>query len=195
MHRKIVARAGATGEHYIANTREEYRHIWIAAAGGGVLTAFTAAIKMFILVLGLAPFLAGFGYGLNYAVSFVLMQTFGLMLATKQPAMTAATLATIMRDQPGSARLDDIVTVIAKITHSQLAAAVSNVLVVSIAAYVLDAYWRLATGGPILDPQVASHVYQTLSPLDSGTVIFAALTGVILWLSSLAGSRSGAPGL
>ncbi|MDP1769309.1 MAG: hypothetical protein Q8L74_10970 [Nitrospirota bacterium] len=187
LHRKIVDRSGVTGEHYIANDRAEYRHIWVAAAGGGVLTAFTAAIKMFILVLGLAPFLAGFGYGLNYAVSFVLMQTFGLMLATKQPAMTAATLATIMRDHPGSARLDDIVTVIAKITHSQLAAAVSNVLVVSVAAYVLDACWRLVTGGPILDLQVASHVYETLSPLDSGTVIFAALTGVILWLSSLAG--------
>jgi site-specific recombinase len=187
LHRKIVDRSGATGEHYIARDRQEYRHLWVAAAGGGVLTAGTAAVKMFIYTLGLAPFLAGFGYGLNYAVSFLLMQTFGLMLATKQPAMTAAALATIMREQPGSSRLDEIVEFITKISHSQIAAAVSNVVVVSAAAYALDAAWRLLAGRPILDLDAAAHVYETLSPLDSGTVIFAALTGVILWLSSLAG--------
>ena len=187
LHRKIVDRSGTTGEHYIARDRQEYRHLWLAAAGGGVLTAFTAANKMFILGLGLAPFLAGFAYGLNYAVSFVLMQTFGLMLATKQPAMTAATLATIMREQPGQSRLDDIVEFITKISHSQIAAALSNVVVVSLAAYLLDACWRVVTGGPVVDLHAAEHVYETLSPFNSGTVIFAALTGVILWLSSLAG--------
>ncbi len=117
--------------------------MWVAAAGGGVLTAFTAAIKMFILALGLAPFLAGLGYGIDYAVSFVLMQTFGLMLATKQPAMTAATLATIMRERPGASRLDDIVEFMTKISYSQIAAAVSNVIVVSLSAYLLNACWRL----------------------------------------------------
>lgn len=187
LHRKIVDRSGAAGEHYIAQDSREYRHIWLAAAGGGVLTAFTAAVKMGILGLGLAPFLAGFGYGLNYAVSFVLMQTFGLMLATKQPAMTAATLATIMREQPGPSRLDDIADFITKISHSQIAAAVSNVVLVSISAYLLDTVWRFASGGPVVDLHAAEHVYETLSPLNSGTVIFAALTGVILWLSSLAG--------
>ena len=187
LHRKIVDRSGTTGEHYIARDRQEYRHIWVAAAGGGVLTAFTAANKMFILGLGLAPFLAGFGYGLNYAVSFLLMQTFGLMLATKQPAMTAATLATIMREQPGQSRLDDIVEFITKISHSQIAAAMSNVIVVAFTAYLLDAAWRLLAGRPVVDLHAAQHVYDTLSPLNSGTVIFAALTGVLLWLSSLAG--------
>ncbi|MCC6140639.1 MAG: hypothetical protein IT389_08490 [Nitrospira sp.] len=187
LHRKIVDRSGSTGEHYIAHDRQEYRHIWSAAAGGGVLTAFTAANKMAILGWGLAPFIEGFGYSLNYAVSFLLMQTFGLMLATKQPAMTAATLATIMRERPGPSRLDDIVEVITKISHSQIAAAVSNVIVVALSAYVLDACWRMATGGPIIDAHAAEHVYDSLNPLHSGTVPFAVLTGVVLWLSSLAG--------
>lgn len=187
LHRKIVDRSGATGEHYIAQDRREYRQIWVAAAGGGVLTAFTAAIKMSIFALGLAPFLAGLGYGLNYAVSFLLMQTFHLILATKQPAMTAATLATIMREQAGAARLDEIVAFIKRISYSQVAAAVSNVLVVSASAYLLDTCWRAVTGAPILDLHAAEHVYETLSPVNSGTVIFAALTGVTLWLSSLAG--------
>ncbi|SPP66681.1 hypothetical protein [Nitrospira lenta] len=187
LHRKIVDRSGVTGEHYIAQDRREYRQIWAAAAGGGVLTSFTAAIKMSIFTLGLAPFLAGLGYGVNYAVSFLLMQTFHLILATKQPAMTAATLATIMREQPGTARLDEVVAFIKRISYSQIAAAVSNVLVVSASAYLLDACWRAVTGSPILDLHTAEHVYETLSPVNSGTVIFAALTGATLWLSSLVG--------
>ncbi len=43
--RKIVDRAGETGEHYIAHSRKEYRHIWLAAAGGGLLTIGTAVVN------------------------------------------------------------------------------------------------------------------------------------------------------
>ena len=46
LQRKIVERAGRTGEHYIAWTRKGYWHIWAAAAGGGALTVFTAANKI-----------------------------------------------------------------------------------------------------------------------------------------------------
>ena len=35
LQRRIVDRAGKTGEHYIAENNEDYRHIWAAAAGGG----------------------------------------------------------------------------------------------------------------------------------------------------------------
>ena len=45
----------------------------------------------------------------------------------------------------------------------------------------------LFAGGPLVDLHAAEHVYDTLSPLNSGTVVFAALTGVLLWLSSIAG--------
>ena len=41
----LVDRSGEVGEHYIAASKSEYRQIWIAAAGGGILTAFTAAMK------------------------------------------------------------------------------------------------------------------------------------------------------
>ena len=51
LQRKIVERSGQVGEHYIAWTRAEYRHIWLAAAGGGLLTVFTAAFKTSIVGL------------------------------------------------------------------------------------------------------------------------------------------------
>ncbi len=43
--RKVVERTGKTGEHYIANSRREYRDLWKASLGGGLLTVVTAADK------------------------------------------------------------------------------------------------------------------------------------------------------
>jgi site-specific recombinase len=187
LQRKIVERSGQTGEHYIAWTRGEYRHIWLAAAGGGLLTVFTAAIKTQIGHLDLPLFVGGLLAGLNYAASFLLLQAFGLILATKQPAMTAAALANIMRSHSGTQRTDLIVTTAAQIVRSQLAAALGNVIVVAIGAYAFAALWQLALGAPFLDEAAAQHVFDTLSPVDSLTVWYAALTGVLLWAASVIG--------
>jgi site-specific recombinase len=187
LDRKIVERSGEAGEHYVASDRRDYRHIWAAAAGGGALTVFTAAIKMAVHHLSLAPFPESFLYGLNYAVSFLMLQAFGLILATKQPAMTAATLAKIIQTHEGDDRLERVATFFSRLTSSQIAAAASNVLVVAAGATVFDGLWRLAAGHPFLEAEVAANTFETLSPLDSGTVFFAALTGVLLWMGSVAG--------
>ena len=187
LQRRIVDRAGETGEHYIAETPDDYRHIWIAAAGGGLLTVGTAAMKMAIAGAGLALFVEGFTSGLNYALSFLLLQAFGLMLATKQPAMTAAALATIIRDRKGGERLDVIVDYAACICRSQLAATIANVVLVATGAYAFDAMWQFVTGHSYLSAAEAAYVFHSLSPVDSGTVFYAALTGVVLYLAALVG--------
>jgi len=185
--RKIVDRAGETGEHYIAYTREQYRHIWSAAAGGGLLTVGTAALKVTIAGAGLALFQEGMLAGINYAISFLLLQAFDLVLATKQPAMTGATLAAIFRERQGSDRLDEIVDFTARICHSQVAAATANVAVVALGSIAFEAIWRQLTGGPFLGHDKALAVQQSFDPTASGTMFYAALTGVILWLASLIG--------
>lgn len=187
LDRKIVDRTGKTGEHYVAATRPEYRHIWLAAAGGGIVTVFTAAFKMLVHEWHLAAFPESFLYGLNYAISFLLMQAFGLILATKQPAMTAAALASILRETTGDDREERIAGFFARLTSSQLAAALSNVLVVSAGAAAFVAAWGALAGRPWVDEKTARETFFVLSPLDSGTVFFAALTGVLLWLGSVAG--------
>jgi site-specific recombinase len=187
LHRRIVERSGETGEHYIAMSKREYRHIWLAAAGGGFLTAFTAAVKMVVTHSHLPLFVEGFLASLNYAGSFLLMQAFALILATKQPAMTAAALAKIIREGKGHERSEEIVEFLARISRSQLAAAISNVCVVFLTAYAFNALWRLASGHPFLDEHTAQDVFVTLSPTNSGTIFYAALTGVLLYLGSLAG--------
>ena len=187
LHRRIVERSGETGEHYIARDRTEYRHLLLAAAGGGVLTVGTAAVKLWASELPGSDFLHGLMYGVNYAVSFMILHHCHLVLATKQPAMTAATLATILRDKGDSRRLDEIVDRIARICHSQLAAAAGNVVVVGLGALALTSVWHLVTGHEFLGTEAAHKAYTSFSPLNSGTVFYAALTGVILWLSSLVG--------
>ena len=109
------------------------------------------------------------------------------MLATKQPAMTAATLAGILRDHQGTERAEEIVDYAALISRSQLAAAFGNVGAVALGCYVFDAFWRFVTGHAWMAVEEAEGIYHSLSPVNSGTVFYAALTGLILWLASLAG--------
>ena len=186
--RKVVDRTGDTGEHYIATTPAEYRWMWRAAIGGGLLTVFTAAIKMRIVDAHLPLFFEGFAAGTNYAVSFVLLQVFGLVLATKQPATTAATFARIIRDNRGQERSSKLTEFVSRITSTQLAAALGNVLAVSAGAVVFEWLYKLLFAHSYLARESASHVYETLHPFASGTAFYAIVTGVILWLAALAGS-------
>jgi site-specific recombinase len=187
LDRKIVDRSGEAGEHYVAASRTEWNRIWVAAAGGGAITVLTAAVKMAVHGWHLAPFPESFLYGLNYAVSFVLLQAFGFVLATKQPAMTAAALANIVREAEGEDREDRIASFFARLASSQLAAAIGNVVVVGVGCAAFEGLVRLLAGHPYLALGEAQEVFETLSPIDSGTAFFAAVTGVTLWLASLAG--------
>jgi site-specific recombinase len=185
--RKIVERTGKTGEHYIANSRREYRQIWMASLGGGLLTVLTAAFKMRIVEAHLPPFIDGIIAGTNYAVSFIVLQHFHLALATKQPSVTAATFAGIVRTTHGRARLEQLGEFISRISRSQLASAAGNLLAVGFGCLIFAKLWALVSGQPYLEVPSAAHVYETLNPLASGTMIYAALTGLILWVAALAG--------
>jgi site-specific recombinase len=185
--KKIVEWAGKTGEHYVTDNREEYRQMWYAALGGGLLTVGTAAIKMMVTHRGLPPFVEGFLAGLNYAVSFVLMHIFHLALATKQPSMTGAALAGILHRCHDNSRVDELVSYVQRIVRSQLAAAFGNIIAVGAGAVVFSLIWKSAFGAPFLGVETADYAVKSMNPIHSGTVFFAILTGVILWLSSLAG--------
>ncbi len=186
--RKVVDRTGDTGEHYIANSKPEYWLMWRAAIGGGLLTVFTAAVKLRIIEAHLPPFVEGLASGTNYAVSFVLLQVFGLVLATKQPATTAAAFARIIRDNRGAQRSSKLTDFVARITSTQLAAAIGNVVAVSAGAVLFEMLWRVIFRESYLPELSATHVYETLNPFGSGTGLYAIETGVILWLAALAGS-------
>ncbi|HYN28214.1 MAG TPA: hypothetical protein VES94_07945 [Burkholderiales bacterium] len=185
--RKIVDRSGKTGEHYVARNLREYRHIWFAAAGGGLLTVVTTAVHLNLTEGGLTLCVEGILAGLNYAVSFLLLHHFNLMLATRQPARTAATLATLLRSRDRNERLDRLVEFTVRVCSSQFAAAVANVIFVFFGAFVFSYLWHLALGRDYLGVKEAQHVFQTLSTVNGSTVFYAALSGVILWMAAMVG--------
>jgi len=183
--RKVIERAGRTGEHYVASSRREYWRMLVSAAGGGVITAGTAIAKFQIKWQHLPLFIDGVASSMAYAASFLVIQFLGFTLATKQPSMTAAALAGTIRDGTGPERLDGLLALIARIARSQFAAAVGNVATVIVVAGLFDLGWQQMTGAPFLDPGTARGVITSFDPLRSGTIVFAALTGVLLWMSSL----------
>jgi site-specific recombinase len=184
--RKIIERAGESGEHYITRTRKEWVGMLASAGGGGMLTAGTTALKYLVSWMHAAPFVEGFLASANYALSFLAMQLCGFTLATKQPSMTAAALAGAIKDAKRDPEaLEPLVTLIARICRSQLAAAIGNIVLVIPAALAFDTLYRARTGHPFLDPEHAEHSLHSLDPFHSGTLFFAALTGLLLWLSSL----------
>ncbi|HYK36060.1 hypothetical protein [Alloacidobacterium sp.] len=185
--RKTVERTGHSGEHYIANNRREYWQMWLAALGGGLLTVFTAAIKLRIMEASLPLFITGFLIGTDYAISFLLLQIFGLALATKQPSVTGATLAGIVRENRGVSRWSKISDFAACISRTQLAAALGNVIAVCLGAIAFNQLWHKIFLHPYLPPAAAKRVYETLHPFASGTGIDAAITGVILWAAAVIG--------
>jgi site-specific recombinase len=183
--KKIIERVGHTGEHYVTSSRREYFKMLGSAAGGGFLTAFTVIGKFWAKWAHFAPFIDGMLAAADYAGSFVAMQLLGFTLATKQPSMTAAALAATIKEAKGKHNLDDLVVLIARIARSQFAAAVGNVFTVIPVAILLDLLWVGTTGHHFLDDKSAHASIDSFDPLHTGTIFFAALTGVLLWLSSL----------
>ena len=95
---KVAERSAETGEHYITRTPAEYRDMVGHAAGGGAVMAFTTLAKFAVGGLALSAFWVGFWAGMNYAISFVIVQLLHFTVATKQPAMTAPAMAAKLKE-------------------------------------------------------------------------------------------------
>ena len=184
--RKVAERSAETGEHYITRTRGEWWAMLRKALGGGAVLAGTTFLKFFVLALGLSAFWAGFGAGLNYAASFVLIYLLHWTVATKQPAMTAPAMAAKLDDVGNDAALEDFVDEVAHLIRSQAAGIVGNLAMV--APVVLGVQWlaKQAFGAPLVGPVDAAHVLHSLTLLGP-TPFYAAFTGVLLFASSLFG--------
>ena len=181
---KMAERSAETGEHYITRDKNEYRQMLGKAMGGGAVTALTTGLKFAIVGLGLSAFWSGFGAGLMYAASFILIQLLHLTLATKQPAMTAPAMAAKLKDIEGGQAIEDFVDEVTHLVRSQVVAVFGNVLMVVPAVLLVNVLVMLASGRPMISPKEALHVLDTLTLLGP-TLMWAAFTGMILFASSL----------
>ena len=81
----------------------------LADCFAAIANAASLAHRLDSLISALPLFIEGLLGGLNYAVSFMLLHHFHLIRATKQPAMTAASLASLLRSRDRTERLDRMV--------------------------------------------------------------------------------------
>jgi len=179
--RSVVEKTGRVGKHYIARSGAQWRVMGWGAILAGVITSFTALFKYSITSLIHAPFLVAFGHSMNYVVSFLLMQAGGFLLASKMPAATAATLVDAMEDPE-----KDHMASLQAISQTQCLVTIGNLAGAIASSIIIDRIWNAVAGHPFLSPEEAEHGVQMLFPLHSLTIPFAIVTGIFLWLSSLA---------
>jgi len=132
----------------------------------------------------LSAFWSGFFVGMNYALSFVLIQLLHWTVATKQPAMTAPAMAAKLKDLDHPETVERFVDEVAHLVRSQVAAIVGNLALVAPAVLLISTALWFGLGRPMIDAATAEHVLHDLTVLGP-TALFAAFTGLLLFASSI----------
>ena len=184
LSRKMVERSAETGDHYIAGSRKEYFSMLKKSLGGGAIISGTVYLKFLITNLGLVRFFENILLTVNYAGSFLLIQFANFTLATKQPAMTAPALAQLLDDVQSKEGLDRFVDRAMALMRSQAASIFGNLAMVVPMVIAIQVGIILLLDHPTMSPSKAAYVFHTVSPF-SLAFLFAAFTGVLLWLSSV----------
>jgi site-specific recombinase len=182
--RKVVEYSADTGEHYIARDRAEYLKMLRMAAGGGLVTVVTVCLKFAITGAHLQSVFEGLLAGINYAASFLLIHFLHFSLATKQPAMTAPTIARELDGTGTPEGVDHFVSSLVALIRTQAAAVLGNVALVFPVCLLVQLLWRTLFHADLISPEKAHATLRSFSLLGP-TPLYAALTGVLLWSSSL----------
>jgi site-specific recombinase len=185
LSRQVAERNAESGEHYITRDHGEYRQMLRRAAGGGAVLAGTTFAKFAVFALGMSAFWTGWWAGLNYAASFVIIMLLHWTVATKQPAMTAPALAaSLHHDARTDIEIEGFVDRVAQLIRSQFAGIFGNLAVCGPAVLLLQWLGARVLGHTPVGASDAHHVLQSLTLLGP-TALYAALTGALLFASSL----------
>ncbi|MEK6348861.1 MAG: site-specific recombinase [Burkholderia sp.] len=182
--RKLVETNADTGEHYITRGRADYLKMMRMAAGGGLVTVATVCVKFWITGAHLQSMIEGFLAGINYAAGFTLMHFLHFTLATKQPAMTAPTLARELDDIGHEEGVRRFVASVVALIRTQAAAISGNVLAVLPVCLAVQLGAHAWLHADVISAEKAHATLRSFSLLGP-TPFYAALTGVLLWASSL----------
>jgi site-specific recombinase len=182
---RIVSNASKAGEQYITSGRSDYFHLFRSAMGAGLVVVAASLAKLWLYDPQRAPFGEALIYSANYALAFVVMYVFHFSLATKQPAMTANSIAQAIESAGAAKRLDVLADIVVRTFRSQFVAVLGNlIVVVPLAVYIAQVIW-LRTGAHYLTPDKAAHLLADVNPLSPHVWVWAALTGVCLFATGL----------
>ncbi|CAM5184986.1 recombinase [Alishewanella longhuensis] len=185
LSKSISVNKSSHGEHYIARDKSQYLGLIASAAGAGVIIACMALLKIYIESLALSAFNNAVLVSLNYGLGFVLIHILGLTVATKQPAMTAASFAAeVEKGENGRAAHKKLASLLLDVNRSQWAAVWGNVSVAVLTASAIALAFWFWQGKPLLDENAVTYQLQAVSPWH-GSLFFAAIAGIWLFCSGI----------
>ena len=181
----ITSHTAETGTHYIATSSKEYLKMFWKASGGGIIVGFLCIFKMMMSYSHGSEFSHAVLYSLNYAFGFIIIYLLGFTLATKQPAMTAATMAKVLSDESSSDKnYKEFANLVAKLSRTQFIAFVGNVLwsfpVALAIIYGMD--WFRDEN---FAAAKANKLLKDLNPIESKAILHACIAGFFLFISGI----------
>lgn len=179
----------STGEKYITDTPKEYLKMLRASLGAGFIVGFLCIFKALLHEVHASAFGHAFLYSMNYAFGFILIYLTGSALATKQPSMTATTLARVVEEGmkkqcKEEEKHSEFAMFFARLWRSQFIAFVGNVIMAFAVALLLvwgaERLWGM---------NIVAHSWDKLltdaSPIHSKLILHAAIAGVFLFISGI----------
>ncbi|MDH6254366.1 site-specific recombinase [Chryseobacterium sp. H1D6B] len=187
----ITNHTAETGSHYITSTRKEYMKMFYKASGGGIIVGALCVLKMLYGYIPGSDFSHAFLYSMNYAMGFVMIYLMGFTLATKQPAMTAATMTKVLSEEGNSKRHNtEFAHLVSKLFRSQFIAFVGNVLLsfpIALAIiYGLEVFFSQN-----LAVDRSDKLLKDLDPFQSKAILHASIAGFYLFISGIISGNIG----
>lgn len=185
MSHLITNHTAETGTHYITSSRRDYLQMFLKASGGGMIVGCLVVLKLFYGTLPGSDFSHAILFAFNYAMGFIMIYLMNFTLATKQPAMTAATMAKVLSEGENSRKnYVDFAHLVSKVFRSQFIAFMGNVALsfpVALAIiYGLDVLFQQNFAA-----EKATKLLQDHDPFNSKAIYHACIAGFFLFISGI----------
>ena len=191
MSHLITNHTAETGAHYITSSKSDYLTMFLKASGGGIIVACLVILKLFYGTLPGSDFSHAVLYAFNYAMGFIMIYLMNFSLATKQPAMTAATMARVLSEGENTRKnYVEFAHLVSKVFRSQFIAFMGNVLLsfpVALAIiYGLDVLFQQNFAA-----EKATKLLTDQDPFKSKAILHACIAGFFLFISGIISGNVG----
>ncbi|MBP7500748.1 MAG: recombinase [Chryseobacterium sp.] len=180
----ITNHTAETGTHYITSTFKSYMKMFWKASGGGVIVGALCVLKMLYSYVPASDFAHAFLFSMNYAMGFIMIYLMRFSLATKQPAMTAATMAKVLSEGNSRNTYIEFAHVVSQLFRSQFIAFVGNVLL-SFPVSLLIIYGLEVLFKQNFAFEKSGKLLYDLDPFHSKAILHACIAGVFLFISGV----------
>ena len=183
---QIAEHKGYKGTKYITTTWKEYAKMLIAAMWGGFIICFVGIFKSVLSLFHMNPFAQGIANSINYSAGFVAIEETHSILATKQPAFTASSVASSFDEKRnGKPNLYGLAVTVGKVFRSQAASFIGNLIVVFPGTFLMAYLYDVIFGHKLVSGAAAYKMLEDQHPFHSWSLLYACNTGFFLFLSSL----------